>query len=72
MLGVLKSPSLKIDLNFKNAQHYDNLPGCYIELEENIGYKFRYKGLLIQALTHQTFRTTLETIIDDRNMSRIL
>ena len=71
-MNVLKSPSLQIDLSFKNAVNYDNLPGCYEELEKNIGYTFKQKGLLIQALTHQTFRTTLETIIDDRNITRLL
>lgn len=32
-----------------------------------MGYKFNSKGLLIQSLTHPTFKDIIESVLDDRN-----
>ncbi len=58
-LGVLQTPSLNIDISYINNHQNDSIPECYIELENKIGYIFNNKGLLLQALTHPTFRTTI-------------
>lgn len=61
--GILRKPSLLIEFTENSALQQD-LPQPYLELETRLSYRFKHKGLLIQALTHPSFLGYIEDSID--------
>lgn len=48
-----------------------SLPKLYSDFENRIEYHFRNKGLLVQALTHSSFKSILNTVLDKNNIKEI-
>jgi hypothetical protein len=53
---ILKKPLLKINFQSGLLNTEKNLPKIYSDFEDRISYHFKNKGLLIQALTHSSFK----------------
>lgn len=71
-LNVLKKPNLNINIESCVDESESKFPKMFEEFEERIKYKFKSKGLLIQALTHSSFKTIIHNQVDKNNISHVL
>ena len=71
-LNILKKPNLNINILGSTEDIESKFPKLFEEFEERIKYKFKSKGLLIQALTHSSFKTIIHNQVDKNNISHVL
>lgn len=73
-LDILKKPQIKINYDYSRlSSKTRQLPKLYSDFEARINYTFKNKGLLVQALTHSSFKSILHKIIDhETNIDSIM
>ena len=71
-LNVLKKPNLDIIIENMGENSDSNFPKIFEDFEHRIQYSFKLKGLLIQALTHSSFKTIIHNQVDKNNISNVL
>lgn len=68
----MKKPFLQVHFDRSSAENLPStIPKIYSDFEERIGYKFENKGLLVQSLTHSSFKSILHTTVDKNNINQI-
>ncbi|KAI0074129.1 P-loop containing nucleoside triphosphate hydrolase protein [Panus rudis PR-1116 ss-1] len=67
-LGVPKweSVSRRVEESLSRVEHRDNLPSQLSYVERMLGYEFKRKMLLVEALTHSSYQGDLDNISYER------
>ena len=66
--GVLNHPTLQINFNHLKEANY-TLPPPLVSIENKLRYSFKHKELLVQAMTHPSFLSCIEDIVDEEENS---